>query len=672
MPIRTTHTFKVLLCLLFLGLSPVVYSQIPRVPRSAPQFDIQDYRVEATLVPDAHEFEAIAAITFQPLEAADIVIFEISENLFIQKILDSEGVELEFRQDEGGPGLLSVRFSKSLAPGTSVTISIEYSGGFDRDRFSRMYTRDGSNAYIGMEGTYLLYSSKWFPVNNFMADRATAEIRVTVPLGITVIGPGRQLPVVTKGITETFGWSAKVPILPNSVVAGQYFQKKMQLSGFTLDCYARQDNIEAIQKSAEEAAKILAFYREKYGPSASGNSYRLVEVDDRLSMHPGMLGTIFITHRELAQSTPPIRQLARRIAYQWWQETVGVKSTDDLWLVDGMAYFSAAQYIGHSQGLAALNEEINNLAVLALKFESNSTVRAGLELGYRTDQYESVVSGKGSWILNMLQGILGDLKFNQLIQQYIQKYSGNGGSTSGIQEIAAKLYGEDIGWFFAEWIDTIGVPALQADYVIYKTHSGFRVVGTVNQDRDLFRMPIEVAIITREREVKDTIDLIGKSTPFDITTFAMPDNVVLDPENKLLRDSTELQTSVHLSMGNDLKEKGDFIGAIRAYESAIKLSPSKSLAYFRLAEVFFEQFNLQSAANTFREALNRDKEPKWIEVWCYIYLGKIYDVLGQRQRAMAEYNKAINTKDDTDGAQAEAKRWLDAPYTRERTTIRTE
>jgi hypothetical protein len=53
-------------------------------------------------------------------------------------------------------------------------------------------------------------------------------------------------------------------------------------------------------------------------------------------------------------------------------------------------------------------------------------------------------------------------------------------------------------------------------------------------------------------------------------------------------------------------------------------------------------------------------------------LGKIYDILGQRQRAMAEYTKAINTKDDTNGAQAEASKWLAAPFTRERTTMGSE
>ena len=129
-----------------------------------------------------------------------------------------------------------------------------------------------------------------------------------------------------------------------------------------------------------------------------------------------MLGTIFVTHRELAQSLPPVRELARRIAYQWWQETVGVRSAEDLWLADGMAYFSAAQYIGKEQGAAAYKEEIDNLAVLALKFEKKSAVREAISLGYRTDKYESVAAGKGAWVLNMLRGILGEQGFDRLIR----------------------------------------------------------------------------------------------------------------------------------------------------------------------------------------------------------------------------------------------------------------
>ncbi len=669
---KNTLGFWLMTCLAFAVMSPAIYSSSNQASPSHPRIEILDYKIATTLNPEAHELKSAATISFAPLESTDRIELEISENLSVRKVLNAEGIELEFGQSEIGPGFLSVHFSKHLEAGLSAKITVEYQGGFERDRFSRMYTRDENSAYIGMEGIYLMYSAKWFPVSQFLVSRATTTIEVTVPLGMTVIGPGVQLPVITKGVNETFTWTSKIPVLPGSLVAGQYNQKKVQVGDITLQCFAKDSKFEAMEKSAEATAKILEYYKKLYGPSLSGNSFRLVEVDDQLARQPGMLGTIFVTRSELAQPLPPVRDLARRIAYQWWQETVGIRSRDDLWLEDGMAYFSAALFMGDNGGAAAYKEETQNLAVLGLKFENKSPVKLGFGLGYRSEKYESVVAGKGAWILIMLRGMLGEAKFSDLTQQYINNYTGKGGGTTDFQKLAEKIYGKELGWFFAEWVDATGVPSLQADYVIFKTQNGFRVSGTVKQDRDLFRMPIEIGVESGETKEIATVELNGKSSAFDVSSFSMPSKVNLDPNNKLLRDSKELQTAVQLSLGNDLKQKGDFIDAIRAYESALKINPHRSLAHFRMAEVFYEQFNLQSSANSFRDALNGDKDPKWIEVWCYVYLGKIYDILGQRQRATAEYTKALNTKDDTFGAQAEANKWLATPFTRERTTMETE
>ncbi len=658
-----------LLCLLLVCTAFAALPQGRRTPSSVPKIDVENYDIQLTLNPEAHELKAVAAITFTALDTTDVALFQISENLSVQRILDPAGIEIEFGQDESGPGQLAVRFSKPLAAGTRTTIKVEYTGGFDRDRYSRSYTRDESSAYIGMEGSYLLYPSKWFPINKFLEDRATATIDITVPLGFIAVGPGTQKPVITKGITETFGWTTSRPILPNSIVAGRYFDKEVQSAGFSLRCYAREEHLDSLQKTADTVAKILGYYQKKYGPSAAGNRYRLLEVDDKVAPHPGTLGTIFIPRRELGGQPASIRDLARRVAYQWWMDTVGVQRTEDLWLVDGLSYYCAALYIRDTAGPQAWLDEINTLAVLGLKFENKSAIRVGIGLGYQSEAYQSVVAGKGAWVLHMLNEIMGEAKFTQLIQQYVKQSTGAGGTTAEFQKMAEKLHGEELGWFMSEWLDTIGVPTLQADYVVMKTLNGFRVSGSIKQDRDLFRMPVDVEIKTKGKAERGKVDLNGKSTTFDVDTATMPTQVVIDPDNRLLRDSPELQTSVQMTLGDDLNQKGDYVEAIRTYEKALKINPHRSLTHFRLAEVFYEQFNLQSAANSFRDALNGDKDPKWVETWCYIYLGKIYDILNQRQRAMAEYNKALNTKDDTNGAIAEAKKWLDKPFTRERTTM---
>ncbi|MGH9786341.1 MAG: M1 family aminopeptidase, partial [Terriglobia bacterium] len=99
---------------------------------------------------------------------------------------------------------------------------------------------------------------------------------------------------------------------------------------------------------------------------------------------------------------------------------------------------------------------------------------------------------------------------------------------------------------------------------------------------------------------------------------------------------------------------------------ALDINRTSSLAHYRVAEVFFLLRNYQSAANAFREALNGDLEPSWSEVWSHISLGKIFDVTGQRERAINEYQQAVRTRDNSQGALDEANQYLQTPYERQR------
>jgi hypothetical protein len=83
----------------------------------------------------------------------------------------------------------------------------------------------------------------------------------------------------------------------------------------------------------------------------------------------------------------------------------------------------------------------------------------------------------------------------------------------------------------------------------------------------------------------------------------------------------------------------------------------------------FYQKNYQAGANSFRAALGGDLDPRWVAVWSHIYIGKIYDLLGQRERAVNEYSLAQHTNDDTAGAQAEAGRYLQKAYNGDQTAV---
>jgi tetratricopeptide (TPR) repeat protein len=109
----------------------------------------------------------------------------------------------------------------------------------------------------------------------------------------------------------------------------------------------------------------------------------------------------------------------------------------------------------------------------------------------------------------------------------------------------------------------------------------------------------------------------------------------------------------------------DETSLVAKYKKEISVNLSSSITHFRLAEICFHQREYQSAANEFREALNGDLQPSWVEVWAHVSLGKIFDITGQRERAINEYRLVQRTKDNTRGALDEAELYLAIPYPRE-------
>jgi len=194
---------------------------------------------------------------------------------------------------------------------------------------------------------------------------------------------------------------------------------------------------------------------------------------------------------------------------------------------------------------------------------------------------------------------------------------------------------------------------------------GFRIVGQISQDLDLFSMPLELKVDTDGKSEMKRIEVRGTESAFSVETFGKPRRLILDPNNWVLKNSPELRTRVAIRRGQELTAAGNLSEALGEFNKALDVNKNSSLAHYRIAEVFYIQRNYQSAANEYRESLNGDEEPRWTEVWSHIGLGKIFDITGQRDRAVNEYRQAIQTNDNTQGALDEARRYLDTPFQRD-------
>jgi aminopeptidase N len=314
---------------------------------------------------------------------------------------------------------------------------------------------------------------------------------------------------------------------------------------------------------------------------------------------------------------------------------------------------------------------VSDVRIESLTYEDIPIIQAG-RLEDFSPELDALAGGKGAMVLHMLRWTIGDDAFFATLKQLREKFEWRSTTTRDLQDIAQEVSGKELQAFFIQWTESTGTPEFTQEYTIYRLGQGkgFRVLGKVKQDMDTFRMPVELKIETEGEPEYQTVEVAGTSSDYTIDTFGKPKKVILDPNNRILRFDEKIRVLVAIRKGEQLYKFGYYNESLAEYQKALDINRYSSLAHYRIGEVFFRQNNYQSAANEFRESLNGDQEPAWTEVWAHINLGMIFDITDQRERAVNEYQLAIRTRDNTGGAQDEARKYLESPYVRPRRTER--
>jgi len=387
------------------------------------------------------------------------------------------------------------------------------------------------------------------------------------------------------------------------------------------------------------------------------------------------------------------RLLADGIAHQWWGASVSPATKDDWWLSDGFSRYSEAMYVENAAGGAGLEEAVKDMSVGALAYDTVPLSSAS-KLDTFSTEFQSLTTDKGAMILHMLRWVLGEDKFNKTMREFATEFAGKSATTDDFRTIAEKNFGDQLTWFFSQWLDSTGAPEFKVKYTTYRLGGataqpakdvkatdkakddksadkpieektpGFRVTGEIAQDLDLFRMPIDLRIDTDGRTENKRIEVVGTNSPFTIETFGRPRRISVDPDHRVLTNSSDVRLRSSILRGQSMQQQGDLSGALTEFNKALDLNKNSSLAHYRIAEVFFFQRNYQSSANAYRAALDGDGDPRWTEVWSRIQLGKIFDITGQRERAVGQYRQALQTNDNTFGALEEARKYLQKAYER--------
>jgi tetratricopeptide (TPR) repeat protein len=664
-----------------LTLSLVVLLAIPSWAAEKARLRVDDYQIEAELEPHLHQITARAKVKFTALQDLSVAVFELHNDLHVTRVLDEKNQPLSAErvtQDS----TVRVQLPAGLSKDASTTLTFEYEGQLESGDNSPV---PGLKlAYIGDDTSYLFYAGRWFPVSGYGLNRFTSTISVTVPAHMLVIGSGtatvRDAPASKKPNasvlpTKTFTFVSTKPSFPGSIVAGVFQEYKSDEAGLDLHVFFKPTHQSLAPTYTTTSVQEFTYFITLYGlpPSQKLNVVELPGDTLPYLWAPEIAG---LAGPSITEKTN-YRLLADAIAHQWWGVSVSPATKDDWWLSDGFSRYSEAMYVENAAGAAGLEEAVKDMSVGALAYDTVPLSSAS-KLDIFSTEFQSLATDKGAMILHMLRWVMGEDKYNKTMREFAAEFAGKSASMDDFRAIAEKNYGEQLTWFFSQWLDSTGAPEFKVKYTTYRLGGnfakesqskqerspGFRVTGEISQDLDLFRMPVDLRIDTDGKTENQRVEVVGTTSPFSIETFGRPRRIAVDPDHHVLTNSSDVKLRASILRGQAMQQQGDLTGALVEFNKALDLNKNSSLAHYRIAEVFFLQRNYQSSANAYREGINGDGEPRWTEVWSRIQLGKIFDITGQRERAINEYRQALQTNDNTFGALEEGRKYLQKAYER--------
>ena len=576
--IHPRRVFSVLTSSLTLAL--VVLLATPSRAAEKARLRVDDYQIEAELEPHLHQITARAKVKFTALQDLSVAVFELHNDLRVTKVLDEKNQPLSAErvtQDS----TVRVPLPAGLSKDASTTLTFEYDGTLENADNSPV---PGLKlAYVGDDTSYLFYAGRWFPVSGYGLNRFTSTISVTVPAHMLAIGSGQsrvanapasKKPNASVLPTKTFTFVSNKASFPGTIIAGIFAPEyKSDEAGLDLHVFFKPTHQSLAPTYTTTAVQELSYFITLYGlpPSQKLNLVELPADTLPYLWAPEIAG---MAGPSITEKTN-YRLLADAVAHQWWGVSVSPATKDDWWLSDGFSRYSEAMYVENAAGAAGLEEAVKDMSVGALAYDTVPLSSAS-KLDIFSTEFQSLATDKGAMILHMLRSVLGEDKYNKTMREFSAQFAGKSATTDDFREVAEKNYGEQLTWFFSQWLDSTGAPEFKVKYTTYRLGGnlakepkaqqerapGFRVTGEISQDLDLFRMPVDLRIDTDGKTENQRVEVVGTNSPFSVETFGRPRRISIDPDHHVLTNSSDVKLRASILRGQAMQQQGDLTGAL--------------------------------------------------------------------------------------------------------------
>ncbi|MCF6270516.1 MAG: M20/M25/M40 family metallo-hydrolase [Melioribacteraceae bacterium] len=504
------------------------------------------HKISAVISPTTSILEVTDEITIDESQLKDGLEFKlhhalvIEKNEIVQKIEENvSGADIGMDKDDAGSDeKLKLTLYKVLIPeghSGDFSFTVKYKGEIaspvkqSAENYARGFSE--SAGIIWEKGVYLAGSTYWVPY--FSKEMITFNLTTTLPKDWRVVTIGKRTLDETKGDVHIDTWDSPTPQEEVFLIAAAFSEYTYSMGNVDAMAFLRTPDEGMANKYLETTAQYMEMYRKLVGPYPY-TKFALVE--NFWETGYGMpsftlLGEKIIRFPFILHSSYP-----HELLHNWWGNSVYVDFEGGNWC-EGLTAYMADHLIKEQRGLA---EEYRRSTLQ--KYTNFVTPENDFPISEFLSRHdkpsEAIGYGKVLMVNHMLRLKVGDENFIRAYQKFNRDNKFKRASFDDIRIAFEEVTGEDLKWFFEQWIEKTGAPSLILEDVKVKTVRDFNNISFTlkqTQEGDPFYIDVPITLVTEKGTHTEVFQMNDKEVKYNFSFKEKPYKMLVDAHFDLFR-----------------------------------------------------------------------------------------------------------------------------------------
>lgn len=516
-------------------------------------YDVQHYVIRASFDQKQKGVYGETTVSLRPLKSEfRTAVLDAVGLAFESVVLEPTGIPLEHKSVNdtvvvtldkayGLSDVITVRFKYTAKPKKGVYFIDPPARSGGDQRSAQIWTQGEPDE-----------ARHWFPSFDFPSDKATTEQHLTVASALTVIGNG-ELVRKTDNANGTTTWHYRMTV-PHSTylvsfVVGKYLRIDDRYKEVPLAFYVYPGREKTAQNAFGDTKRMMGVFEELTGFAYPYNKYdQAIVAEFPFGGMENITATtmadteIFFSDFEFGKG-PVMDLVSHELAHSWFGNLVTCRNWAELWLNEGFATFMEAAYREKINGRGDYIRKIRADAATFLVDDTINRRRHALynqRAGDVSALFDNAATtyNKGGAVIHTLREQVGDEAFWKGVNIYLSRHRFAAVETTDLRKAMEEASGEDLGWFFDQWVYGAGAPSLLVRQTYSHRNRNLTITVTQTQRPDTitpgsFRLPLDIVINRPGGNISNKILVTKRTQVFQFKVESKPTGIEIDPAEKL-------------------------------------------------------------------------------------------------------------------------------------------